>query len=330
MPGARHRAGRTADSRPSRQHGPRARQEGGNVWERRSGSTGSASVRQATKKITRAMELMAASRVVKAQQRVRSPARTPGRSPRHSRRGDVQQRGAPADHREVRRQARGGAHHRPPTAAWPVATTPRAIKESERLVASLQEEGKEVVPYLAGRKAVNFYKFRHREFAAEWSGFSERRSFETPARRSRAARRRLHRPTEEGGIDEVHVVYTRFVSMVTQEPEVLRLLPLEVVEGEEAGTRSDLLPLYSFEPSAEKVLDALLPKYVTPASTTAAAVGRVRAGRAPAGDEVGDGQRRRAHQDLHPAGQPGPPGRDHPRDQRDRRRRQRPRPRASE
>jgi F-type H+-transporting ATPase subunit gamma len=76
-------------------------------------------------------------------------------------------------------------------------------------------------------------------------------------------------PTEEGGIDEVHIVFTRFVSMVTQEPEVIRLLPLEVVEGEEAPAPDDLLPLYTFEPSAEKVLDALLPKYVTPVSSTA-------------------------------------------------------------
>ena len=77
------------------------------------------------------------------------------------------------------------------------------------------------------------------------------------------------KPTEEGGVDEVHIVFTRFVYMVTQEPEVIRLLPLEVVEGAEAPDADDLLPLYSFEPSAEQVLDALLPKYVTRGSTTA-------------------------------------------------------------
>ena len=68
---------------------------------------------------------------------------------------------------------------------------------------------------------------------------------------------------DEGGVDEVHVVYTRFVSMVTQEPEVIRLLPLEVVEGEEPPAPDEVLPLYEFEPGAEQVLDALLPKYVT-------------------------------------------------------------------
>jgi F-type H+-transporting ATPase subunit gamma len=59
------------------------------------------------------------------------------------------------------------------------------------------------------------------------------------------------------------VVFTRFVSMVTQEPEVIRLLPLEVVEGTEPPSADEVLPLYTFEPGAEQVLDALLPKYVT-------------------------------------------------------------------
>ena len=105
------------------------------------------------------------------------------------------------------------------------------IKESERLVASLREEGKEVVPYLLGRKAIGFYKFRHRESAAEWSGNSEKPSFETAREVGQRLVNDFTTPTEEGGIDEVHIVFSRFVSMVTQEPEVIRLLPLEVVEG---------------------------------------------------------------------------------------------------
>ena len=67
---------------------------------------------------------------------------------------------------------------------------------------------------------------------------------------------------DEGGVDEVHVVFTRFVSMVTQDPDVIRLLPLEVVEGDQAPDDDEVLPLYEFEPSADQVLDALLPKYV--------------------------------------------------------------------
>ena len=67
---------------------------------------------------------------------------------------------------------------------------------------------------------------------------------------------------DEGGHDEVHIVYTRFKSMVTQEPRVIRLVPLEVVEGE-APDKNDVLPLYAFEPSVDEVLSALLPKYIT-------------------------------------------------------------------
>ena len=67
---------------------------------------------------------------------------------------------------------------------------------------------------------------------------------------------------DAGGNDEVHIVYTRFKSMVTQEPRVLRLVPLEVVEGETTA-HPEVLPLYAFEPNVEAVLDALLPKYVT-------------------------------------------------------------------
>jgi F-type H+-transporting ATPase subunit gamma len=68
-------------------------------------------------------------------------------------------------------------------------------------------------------------------------------------------------PYEDGGVDEIHVVYTRFKSMVSQEPTVIRLLPLEVVE-QEATSESELLPLYEYEPESEQVLDALLPRYI--------------------------------------------------------------------
>jgi F-type H+-transporting ATPase subunit gamma len=64
-------------------------------------------------------------------------------------------------------------------------------------------------------------------------------------------------------VDEVHVVYTRFKSMLSQEPVAIRLLPLEVVESDERPQNGDVLPLYEFEPSASEVLDALLPSYVT-------------------------------------------------------------------
>ena len=69
-------------------------------------------------------------------------------------------------------------------------------------------------------------------------------------------------PAEAGGVDELHVVYTQFVNMVSQRPRVIRLLPLEVVEGVVEPEQDEILPLYEFEPSPEVVLDALLPRYV--------------------------------------------------------------------
>ena len=253
-----------------------------------------------------------------------SRARTPGADPRRLGGGDVLQRGPPADDREGRRRSARRVVIITSDRGLAGAYSSSVLKESERLVAALREEGKEVVPYLVGRKAIGFYKFRQREYADEWSGNSEQPTFETAREVGQRLVADFTTPTEDGGVDEVHLVFTRFVSMVTQEPEVIRLLPLEVVEGAEAPDADDLLPLYSFEPSAEQVLDALLPKYVNaPALQLHAPGRRLRARRPPAGDEVGHGQRRGAHQEVHPAGQPGPPGRDHPRDQRNRRRRQR-------
>jgi F-type H+-transporting ATPase subunit gamma len=69
-------------------------------------------------------------------------------------------------------------------------------------------------------------------------------------------------PENARDVDEVHVVYTRFRSMLVQEPTATRLLPLEIVEGTERPEEGDVLPLYEFEPSAAEVLDALLPRYV--------------------------------------------------------------------
>jgi F-type H+-transporting ATPase subunit gamma len=215
-----------------------------------------------TKKITRAMELMAAARVVKAQEAVResSPyARALTRAVSAVATFSNEDHPLTSEKEDVKRAAvviitsdRGLAG----------AYSSSVIKESERLVAALREEGKEVVPYLLGRKVIGFYKFRHRDSAAEWSGNSEKPSFETAREVGQRLVNDFTAPTEEGGVDEVHIVFSRFVSMVTQEPEVIRLLPLEVVEGEEMPESDEVLPLYEFEPSASEVLDSLLPRYV--------------------------------------------------------------------
>ncbi|WP_446664519.1 F0F1 ATP synthase subunit gamma [Flexivirga sp. B27] len=221
---------------------------------------------QATKKITRAMELIAASRVVKARQRVEQSTpyaialtRACSAVATHSN----------TDH------ALTTEREQPKRAAVLICTSDRglagaysvnAIKKSAELIERLQGEGKEVVPYLVGRKAVSYYKFRRREFAQEWTGFTDNPDFEVAKEVGDVLTEQFVDGSDEGGVDEVHIVYTRFVSMVNQEPQVVRLLPLEVVEGEVDadgdGEPDGPLPLYEFEPSADDVLDALLPKYV--------------------------------------------------------------------
>ncbi|WP_411286064.1 F0F1 ATP synthase subunit gamma [Lapillicoccus sp.] len=217
---------------------------------------------QATKKITRAMELIAASRVVKARQRVEeatpyAAALTRALSALATYSNEEHLLTTERD--EVRRAAvviiagdRGlsGAYNS------------SVLKESEQLVRRLTEEGKEVVAYLVGRRAIAFYKFRRREYAAEWSGFSDKPTYDAAKEIGGRIVDDFVKDYEEGGHDEVHVVYTRFKNMVTQEPRVLRLVPLEIVDDEEAPAPDDVLPLYEFEPSAGQVLDALLPKYV--------------------------------------------------------------------
>ncbi|MFC7489521.1 MULTISPECIES: F0F1 ATP synthase subunit gamma [unclassified Knoellia] len=218
----------------------------------------------ATKKITRAMELMAAARVVKAQQAVREStpyARAITRAVSAVATFSNEDHVLTTEKEKVTRAAvviitsdRGLAG----------AYSSSVLKESERLIARLREEGKEAIPYLLGRKAVGYYKFRGRESAAEWTGNSEKPTFETAREIGERLVGDFLLDTEsEGGVDEVHIVYSRFVSMVTQEPEVIRLLPLEIVEGTEPPAEGELFPLYEFEPSVEEVLDALLPKYVT-------------------------------------------------------------------
>ncbi len=135
------------------------------------------------------------------------------------------------------------------------------LKQAEALFELLHEEGKEVKTFLIGRKAQAYFDFRRRSFEQVWTGGTDAPEFETAREVGKALLAEFATDYDDGGVDEIHVVYTRFRSMVTQEPAVIRLLPLEVVE-EEAANESDLLPLYEYEPEPERVLDALLPRYI--------------------------------------------------------------------
>jgi F-type H+-transporting ATPase subunit gamma len=214
------------------------------------------------KKVTRAMELIAASRIIKAQQRAQSSAPYARELTRAV--------SAVATFSNVEHPLTTEADN-PTRAAVLLITSDRGlagaysssvIRQGEELNQLLRDNGKTAVPYLTGRKANAFYTFRRREVAGRWEGFSDAPTYADAREIADALIEAFLKPTEEGGVDEIHVVYTRFVSMLTQKAEVIRLLPLEVVEGEDPSADSELLPLYEFEPDAETVLDELLPLYV--------------------------------------------------------------------
>ncbi|WP_426996233.1 F0F1 ATP synthase subunit gamma [Pseudarthrobacter sp. N5] len=135
------------------------------------------------------------------------------------------------------------------------------LKQSEHLYGLLSAEGKEVKTYLVGNKAQSYFQFRNREFARSWLDATDAPQFATAKEISQVLLEDFAKDFEDSGVDEIHVVYTRFVSMVLQVPTVIRLLPLEVSE-EQVTESSDLLPLYEYEPEPEQVLDALLPRYI--------------------------------------------------------------------
>jgi F-type H+-transporting ATPase subunit gamma len=217
---------------------------------------------QATQKITRAFELIAASRVVKAQQRASAAAPYARELTRAV--------SAVATFSNVDHPLTTEPED-PKRAAVLVITSDRGLagayssavlRDAERLAEQLRSEGKEIDLYVTGRKGVAYYSFRQRPIVEQWTGFSDTPTYD-PAREIADTLIKAFVDDEgETAVDEVHVVYTRFKSMLVQEPTTVRLLPLEVVEGEAGPAADQLLPLFDFEPSPEDVLDALLPRYV--------------------------------------------------------------------
>lgn len=217
----------------------------------------------ATKKITKAMEMIAASRIVKAQRKVAASmpyateltravtAVATGSNTKHALTTEVEA---------------------PTRAAVLLITSDRglaggyssnAIKQAERLTERLRGEGKEVDTYIVGRKGLAYYGFRERKVADSWTGFTDSPAYADAKRVAGPLIEAIQTETAEGGVDELHIVYTEFVSMMTQNPVDGRMLPLSLDKAEEeTGGKGEILPLFDFEPSAEDVLDALLPRYV--------------------------------------------------------------------
>ncbi|WP_409185454.1 F0F1 ATP synthase subunit gamma [Amycolatopsis sp. VS8301801F10] len=145
------------------------------------------------------------------------------------------------------------------------------LKATEELLALLKSEDKEVDVYTTGSKGLNYYRFRNRPVAGSWTGFSDQPAYPDAVAAAETLVKSFNAGVDDAsgnadgitGVDEIHVVYTEFVSMLTQRPVAKRVAPLEVEysEGEDEKP-AGLLPSYEFEPSADKLLAALLPKYI--------------------------------------------------------------------
>ncbi len=217
-----------------------------------------------TKKITRAMELIAASRIIKAQNAARAALPYT--------RELLQAVSALASVKDIEHPLLYDTDT-PKRSAILLITSDRGlagaysanvIKAAEQLHTRLVADGQEVVMYITGQKGVAYYDFRNRPVEQSWTGFSDRPTYAHAREISKVLLDRFLQPTEEGGVDQLHVVTTRFVSMLTQNAAAIRLLPLVVTDapGNHDDAGDDLHPFYHFEPDPETVLDTLLPLFV--------------------------------------------------------------------
>jgi F-type H+-transporting ATPase subunit gamma len=212
----------------------------------------------ATMKITKAMELIAASRVTRAQARAKGMVRYNDEL--------VEAVSAVATHSDEDHPLtterpdpkRAGVLVISADRGMSGAYNANVIRVGEGLLRRLEGEGREVDLYVSGAKARDYFTFRGRMVEKSWTGFSERPTYAEAKEIGSYLIDEFLRADEASGVDELHLVYTRFKSLVSQQTQIVRLLPLAVVRGETASTREE----YSYEPNAEKVLDELLPLYI--------------------------------------------------------------------
>lgn len=223
-----------------------------------------------TKKITKAYELIATSRLAKAQTRV--AASRPYAEEITSVLSALATASANLDHpllTERKNPRRAGVLVVTSDKGMCGGYNANVLRAAEELLSLLRSEGKEPVLYVIGRKGAGYYRFRRRAIAGEWSGFSQQPHYVNAAEAGDALVKAFvagsddegDQPGPDGvlGVDELHVVYTEFKSMLSQTPVAKRIAPMVVdFDPEPQKVRS----VYSFEPSAETLLGALLPKYV--------------------------------------------------------------------
>ena len=139
------------------------------------------------------------------------------------------------------------------------------LRETEKLIKNLIADGKQPVLFVAGRRAKSYFHFRNVKLEKSWEGESDNPSFEMINDISQTLLDYFLNEDPEVGVSQVHIVFTRFKTMVSQVPQVRKMIPLEVVTEDEnasISTERKVLPLYEFEPSAEEVFKAVLPMYV--------------------------------------------------------------------
>jgi F-type H+-transporting ATPase subunit gamma len=217
---------------------------------------------QSIAQITRAQELIASSRIVRAQQRMRAAgpyARELSRAVEA-----VISRSASVDHpftTEPEHPSRAAVLILTSDQGFAGAYNSNVLRESQRLRQLLADRGLEPVLYVAGRKGIGWHRFRDLDMAQTWSGFSAAPTYADAQQVTTTLLDAFTAEDSRTKVDEIHLVATDFVSMLTQRPSVTRLLPIRIEETTEPHP-AGLLPQYEFEPSPEVVLDALLPQYV--------------------------------------------------------------------
>jgi len=213
-------------------------------------------------KITRAQELIASSRIVRAQQRMR--AAEPYSRELTTAVEAVVSRSSALNHpllSEPESSTRAAVLVLTSDGGFCGAYNANVLREASRLRQRNTEDGITSLNYVAGRKGIAWHRFRELPVEEEWSGFSAQPSYADAERVATVLLDAFEKDAKDGGVDEIYLVATEFVSMLTQRPAVRRLLPMEIEE--KAGERpGGPLPSYEFEPSTDVVLDALLPQYV--------------------------------------------------------------------
>jgi F-type H+-transporting ATPase subunit gamma len=238
---------------------------------------------QSTKKIFSAQELIAGARIVRAQNRVEASKPYAREITRVL---SALASSASLDHPLLTEREKPGR------VAVLVITSDRGfagsynvnvLRRTEELLGLLRNEGKDPQLYVVGRKGETYYRFRDRDMVDTWTGFSEQPGYENAQEVGSTLIEAFTAGADDDetgagadgilGVDELHIVYTEFRSLLSQVPVAKRMAPLEVEEVEEfrderdeqlaAERTSDVPTSYEFEPSAEALLDALLPKYIT-------------------------------------------------------------------